>query len=449
MRHARLRIPARAGAVVLAAAGLLLCVLAGTAPADERPTVLVTDPRASAYRAAVQRFREAGPSPDPVRPGRFRAALVRALEFSGVFEILDPASYLGGQETGALTGRPACEPWRAIRADALVAGEIRALPTGLEVEFRTLDVGRCRPFPGRVYRGGTGDELRIARRIADDVVEFFTGVRGVASTEIAYVASSGSAREIHVMDADGGNPRAATRNRSINNFPDWAPDGRSIVYSSYREAGSPALFLLTRGRPSPGRILRGLGVGPIYRGVFDPGGRRLALVVGGADGSEIYTVGRDGRALRRLTRNRAIEVSPSWSPDGRHLAFVSDRAGSPQIYLMDQDGRRVRRLTFEGSYNTDPAWSPDGRWIAYQRRVGTGFDIWITDPEGRVNVPVVDHPRSDEAPSWSPDSRKLVFASNRRGSYDLYAVNLDGRGLVRLTRDPGDETAPDWGPYPE
>jgi len=53
--------------------------------------------------------------------------------------------------------------------------------------------------------------------------------------------------------------------------------------------------------------------------------------------AEIYTLGDDG-TLTRLTRNDAIDTSPSWSPTGREISFTSDRSGSPQIYLMDAEG---------------------------------------------------------------------------------------------------------------
>jgi TolB protein len=432
------------------AALVAVLALGSSALAEGRPPILVTDPSARTYRAAVQEFAELGPQRDSGRPVRLRKSLADSLAFSGLFTSVETAAFLGPKVTPALDGSmPVCPNWRQIGADALLQGEVRDAGEELAVEFRLLDVARgCVELMQKRYKGARGDEARIARVIADDVVASFTGTRGVADTEIAFVSNRSGAKEIYVMGAGGENVRRATRNRSINAFPDWAPDGRTIVYTSYREAARPWLYMLARGGKSPGRILRGLaGNAQLYRGVFDPKGRRLAVVVSQDGASELYLVDRDGDNPRRVTHHRAIDIAPTWSPDGKQLAFVSDRTGSPQIYVMDVGGQGVRRLTFDGSYNTAPHWSPDGRWIAYETRVGGQFDIWIIDPEGTVNVPLITHPRSDESPNWSPDGRKLVFASTRRGQADLYSVDLSGENLRRLTRGQGDNTSPAWGPY--
>jgi TolB protein len=343
-----------------------------------------------------------------------------------------------------------CSDWTQIGADALVEGELSA-DTELSVEFRVWDTARCARLARKRYRQPVGDDPnQVARRIADDVVAAFIGIRGVAGTELAFVSNRSGNPEIYVMGADGSNQRAATANRSINNFPSWSPDGDSIVYTSYRFQNRPLLYVSTRGRGRAGRLLGRLdGLRSEYRGVFAPHGDKLAVVMSDpGEATDIYAVRPDGSGLRRLTRDRAIEVSPSWSPDGERVAFVSDRSGSPQVFVMDADGSNARRLTYQGSYNTHPEWSPDGQWIAYESRVGGQFDIWLIDPDGAVSVPLITHPRSDESPSWAPNSRKLAFSSRRRGRADIYVVDVNGENLRRLTRDAGENTSPSWGPFP-
>jgi TolB protein len=438
--------------------GLVLCVLlAGLvwplpALAQERPTIVVTPGSARTFKAAVQDFADTSTVAKAGRSQSFREQLEAALEYSGVVEPLSHAAFLGPEASVALDGAPpvVCGDWAQVGADALVEG-IFAVDTELVVEYRIWDVTRCKRLARKRYRQpASADPAVVARRIADDVVAAFVGVRGVAGTEIAFVSTRGGNAEIFVMGADGSNPRAATANGSINSFPSWSPEGDAIVYTSYRHRDRPLLYLSSRGRGRPGRLLSRLkGDFSEYRGVYAPDGRSLAVAMSApGNASEVYRVRPDGTKLTSLSRHRGIDVSPAWSPDGRQLAFVSDRTGAPQVYLMSADGSNQRRLTFQGTYNTHPAWSPDGRWIAYESRIGGQFDLWLIDPEGTVNVPLIQNPRSDEAPCWAPNSRKLAFSSRRRGRADVYVVDVNGDNLRRLTQRAGENTAPSWGPFP-
>ncbi len=437
-------------------AAALLAGLFGVVPdvglAQEGPVIDIRPgQRGKTYRAAIQHFATRG-ARDEQLGGQVHEAIEKGLQFSGLFSVLNERAFLESPRSPFLNEAPAvnCPNWRQIDADALVQGEVQTTGEGLRATFRLHDVARCRTLVrGKRFSGRNDDARRVGKAIADEIVAAFTGVRGVADTELAFVSNRGGSKEIFVMDADGGNQRAATRNRSLSSFPDWDPTGNAVVYTSYRHRNRPALFLVSRGPGSPGRILAGLNGGqPIYRGVFDPKGSRLALVMSTGGNTEIYTVERGGGALRRLTRNRSIDVSPTWSPDGSKLAFVSDRTGAPQVYVMNDDGSGQRRLTFQGGYNTAPTWSPDGRWIAYEMQVGGQFDIWLIDPDGQTNVPLVTHPRTDEHPTWSPDSRKIAFQSTRRGRSDIYVVDVGGRSedALRVT-DVGENTNPAWGPW--
>ncbi|HKE11949.1 MAG TPA: Tol-Pal system beta propeller repeat protein TolB [Myxococcota bacterium] len=430
--------------------GLLLCAVSGPVFAqEENPAVVVPPPtEGGVYKAAVQRFFDLGGGTtqlDSVREG-----IGGALEFSSLFKVLAPGAYLASDSSQRLDGTPplACADWRQIGADALVEGELSQSGKEASVEFRVWDVPRCRKLMRKRYTGPATDLPRIAKRIGDEIVGAFTGTPGVASTEIAFISNRTGASEVFLMDADGSNVRQATHNKSINNFPSWSPDGNTIIYTSYREAHRPALYVLTRGTQSPGRVFRNLVPGAQqFRGVFDPSGGKIAAVISVDGNSDIWLVNRDGTGGRRLTNERSLEVSPAFSPNGRRMAFVSDRVGSPQIYIMDLDDGSVRRLTYTGGYNTAPAWSPDGKWIAYESRVGGGFDLWLIDPDGTTSLPLVENPRNDVSATWSPDSRKIAFSSDRRGRPSIFVVDAPtGANLRQLTRE-GTNTSPAWGPY--
>jgi len=421
--------------------------LALAAAAQDRPAVIVTPGSAKTFRAAITPFE--GADADEARD--FVRALGDGLLFSDVFQLIDPAAFLAPEREALSEVPPACSDWRQINADALIEGRLRVEGNQRIAEAEMWDVARCKRLLRKRYRTPiTSDPTRVAQRLADDTLEAFTGIKGVSSTEIAFVSTRTGNREIFVMDANGANSRQATANRSINNFPNWSPDGKDILYTSYRKENRPLLFASSRRLGGAGALLSKIdGKHPQYRGVFSPSGKEVALVMSPDGSSEIYVASRDGGRLRRLTRNHVIDVSPTWSPDGKRIAFVSDRTGAPQVYVMDADGRNLRRLTFQGTYNTNPSWSPDGQWIAYETRLESQFDIWLIDLDGAVNVPLLNHVRSDEGPSWAPNSRKLAFSSTRRGNADIYVIDVGGEHLRRITENAGNNTSPAWGPYPQ
>jgi TolB protein len=333
--------------------------------------------------------------------------------------------------------------WQGIGAEAVLVGQARAEQgTGIVFEGRAYDTSEQRLALGKRYRADADQTRLLAHRMSDELVQRYTGKRGIATTRIAYVSQVGKGKELFIMDYDGARAKRITANGSINRSPAWSPDGTYVAFVTLK-SGQPQLMTLSASGdpPIPAFPQQGeLNSAPAW----SPDGRLLAFSSGRDGNAEIYTVRLADKHLTRLTRHDAIDTSPAWSPDGRSIAFTSDRGGSPQIYIMDAGGGGVRRLTGELSYCDSPSWSVGpSEAIAFTARVPGGFDIFAYDLKAGTLSRLTDGGGINESPRWSPDGRHVVFASNRSGGFDIYTMDANGDHVRRLTRG-GLNESPTW-----
>jgi TolB protein len=371
--------------------------------------------------------------------------IVYDLDLSGWFKVLDRAAYIENpQKSGVALGSFDFKDWSTIGAEGLVKGGFTVQGDEVTVELRLFDVFQNKERVGKRYVGRVKDYRRIAHKFADEIINQFTGVPGIFNTRIAYVSTSGGRfKEIHIAHLDGSEKFQLTNNRTINLSPSWTADGKSVLYTSYKDRNSSLyLFELYNGKeakiaPRNGRYLGGKA---------SPDGQFIAATVETGGNSNIILLDRNGNLIRSLTESPGIEVSPAWSPDSRQLVFVSDRSGSPQVYILDVASSKSRRLTYSGNYNTSPEWSPRGDRIAYTGRVGNRFAIFTIGVDGGEPRKLTAESADSEDPTWSPDGRFIAFSSNRAGKYHLYVMQANGENQRRLTGSGGDDTKPSWSP---
>jgi TolB protein len=373
-------------------------------------------------------------------------AMVHDLELSGWFQVLDRAAYIENPQTSGITlGTFDFRNWSTIGAEGLVKGGFSVQGDELTVELRLFDVFQNKERIGKRYTGRVRDFRRIAHKFVDEIILQFTGVPGAFNTRIAYVSNSGGRfKEIFVSHLDGSEKFQVTNNNTINLSPSWSSDGRSVLYSSFKD-GNQTLYLFelfsgkeTRFNPP--------GASRYLSGKLSPDGQHVVAARETAGNTSLFLLGRSGNVIRRLTEDSGIEVSPSWSPDGRQIVFVSDRSGSPQLYILDVNNGKSRRLTYSGGYNTTPEWSPRGDRIAYTGRVGRRFVIFTIPVDGGDPRQLTAEAFDSEDPTWSPDGRFIAFSSNRAGRYHLYVMQASGENQRRLTGSGGDDTNPTWSP---
>ena len=337
--------------------------------------------------------------------------------------------------------------WESIGTDVLVKGVTEIQQDKLVSEVRIYAVRAQEMVFGKRYEGPPQAARQMAHQITDDILLQAGGYRGINRTKLAFTSDrrGEKSKEIHIMDYDGFDQKPLTANRSLNLTPTWAPDGRALVYISYR-TGTPTLFraFIYEGRGDSLAV----GAGMTFSPAWSPDGSQVAFSSTRDGNSEIYIINADGSGLKRLTDHPGIDTSPCWSPTGRELAFTSDRTGAPQIYRMDTDGLNVTRLSWQGSYNDSPSWSPSRQYseIAWTSRIERGpFDIVVYDFETEQTRQLTTGRGSNESPAWSPNGLHIVFTSSRTGSSQVFTMNRDGTNQRRITSQ-GNNTTPQWGP---
>jgi Tol biopolymer transport system component len=186
---------------------------------------------------------------------------------------------------------------------------------------------------------------------------------------------------IYSVDVASGKGVRLTSN-DADEAPDWAPDGKRIVFHAQVSASNWDLFAI------------------------DP----------------------DGRNRRRLTRGPLQETNPAWSPRGAAIAFSQQgRNGNWKILRMKADGSRRTAVTDGTISSQEPSWSPDGSRIAYVEQVGARAYLAVASADGGRPTRLTGDSLVAARPSWSPDGREIVFSAKVTSTDPSKFPSIHGR----------------------
>jgi serine/threonine protein kinase len=194
-------------------------------------------------------------------------------------------------------------------------------------------------------------------------------------------------RDIWTLDRATGALSRVTAEHDAHD-PEWTPDGKEILFSSTRRAGT---FGIYRTRP-------GSGVTTLV--VKDP---RLSFT---------GTFLRDGKTLLSL----AVDLRPQSKGD---------------VVLVDSMGT-VSPLLAEPY---DEGWavvSPDGRWLAYTSTLTGQFEVYVRSLVGDANQVKVSATGGQE-PRWSPTGDEIFYRAESDGSVEFVAATIDRGPPLRVT----------------
>ncbi|HEX9945501.1 MAG TPA: amidohydrolase family protein [Thermoanaerobaculia bacterium] len=212
---------------------------------------------------------------------------------------------------------------------------------------------------------------------------------------IAFTSDQGGGDNIWLMNRDGSNPRAVTKESfRLLNEPAWTPDGEYIVARKHFTAQ------------------RSLGAGEMWL---------------------YHRSGGEGLQLTKKPNDQKDAGEPVFSPDGRYLYFSQDITPGPifeynkdpntEIFViqrLDRQKGTTQRFVGGPGGAVRPTPSPDGKTLAFIRRVRGKSVIHLMDLRSGEAWPIYDGLDRDMQETWSihgvypgmawtPDSKSIVF----------------------------------------
>lgn len=172
-------------------------------------------------------------------------------------------------------------------------------------------------------------------------------------TRLAFTSNRDGNPEIYVMNRDGSGLRRLTNSPAIDVTPTWSPTGTQIAFTSDR-GGSPQIYAVG----ADGLNLRRV-TSESYadRPTWSPAPfNEISFAARTGPGFDIKVLDLATSQTRQITFGEGSNESPAYAPNGRHLAFTSTRAGRVQVFTIGRDGRGLKQITRDGN-NYTPAWS--------------------------------------------------------------------------------------------
>jgi len=184
---------------------------------------------------------------------------------------------------------------------------------------------------------------------------------------IAMTIGTGGRSDVWVYDIASATPTRLTNSGTLNDRPEWTPDGQRVLYRADRGKRTAIWWQPAdlSALPSP---LQASEAHDYYEGVMAPDGKALVYQIddAGANQADVMYRALDGdMASQPVAATPFVEAQPRVSPDGRWVVYVTDASGASQVVVQPFPGPGGQ-VQISSTGGSEPVWAPDGRRIFYR-----------------------------------------------------------------------------------
>ncbi len=311
---------------------------------------------------------------------------------------------------------------------------------------------------GASGQDGTASDLRRPSRLTVGVGDQYLGQLAPDGRTLYFLSNRSTTTELFQQTLDDDRVRRLFDEGADVNWPRVSPDGRSLLYISFRDRAAGQLCV--RDLPGAGgRRCLAIPEAAVQAEWVD--GKRIVLVSRPSIYSDLslqeVAVGGELEAKGRPIRN---VISPAVSPDGRWLVYVPVERYTQQVgpgfaahaslrlevVRLDRWGPPARLVLRVPGVSGQPAFSPDGRHLYFVQFLSdTNHDGVVDANDHGILFRVPFSLDRDDAPalaaaampeqltqaSWncqypSPGVDRVVFTCSRDENLDIYGLPPDG-----------------------
>jgi TolB protein len=216
---------------------------------------------------------------------------------------------------------------------------------------------------------------------------------------LAYVSFESKLSGVYVQLVRTGERRLVSARAGINGAPAWSPDGRKLALTLGGSSGNPDIYVLDLTSQSLTRLTDDPAIDT--EAEWAPDGRSLYFTSDRAGSPQIYQVSASGGHPKRITFEGNYNARPRVSADGTELAMVTLDGGNYRIAVQDLATGAVRSLS-HGRLDESPSFAPNGATLIYSQREGGRGSLAAISVDGLTGLRLKAQQGVICDPAWGP-----------------------------------------------